>query len=140
MDRTYTHDDTDDFVTEKVTTDVQTAEIYGHIPYRVFVVSLAGGQVANDGEAVETVTVSVVDGLEVARGTDSPEATVLDYDGEATVEIAGTEHSVSISGGTGTLDYATTQPAPATVDVQATALSDVPAESSNVRTIEVTDS
>jgi len=95
------------------------------------------GQLTNDDTDTETVTLEVVDGLEIARGADPAEATVLDYDGTATVEIGGAEHSVSINGGTGTLDYATTQPAPATVDMQATALADVPAEVSNLRTIKL---
>lgn len=128
----------EDFVTEQVTTDAQTAEIYGHLPYRVLVVSLADGQIVNDGTDSVTVTVEIVDGLEIARGTDRIDATILDYDGTATLKIDGTEHSVTISGGTGTLDYATTQTAPATVEVQATALDAKPAEASETVTIEVT--
>jgi hypothetical protein len=131
-----TTDPNGDYVVAVRDTGAQTAVIKQNA-YRQLQLSIEDGLIANDGGDTETVIVTVVDALEVAQGTDPREAAVLDYDGTASVEIDGTEHSVSISDGTGTLDYATTQPAPTTVNVQATGLDSVPAESSNVKTIEV---
>jgi len=134
----YRRDKGSDYITESVKTNTQTAETVGHLPYRVLRLSLSDGKIVNDGAETETVTVKVVDGLEIARGTNRGDATLLDYNGTVTVEIDGAEHSVSISGGVGSLDYATTQTAPTTVNVQAVALDAKPVDSSDVKTIEVT--
>lgn len=105
----YEHRDGDDYVTEVVDTGTQTAEIRGPIPYRQFRVSVDDGQVRNDGADTETVTVEIVDGLEVARGTDPTDASVLPVDATARVNIDGAEVSVSLTGGSGTRDVTTTK-------------------------------
>jgi hypothetical protein len=125
----YIHNDGDEFVTEQVTTDAQTAEIRGHLPYRVLRLSLADGQLANDGTAKETVTVKVVDGLEVARGTDPVDATVLDHDGNVTVTVDGVETTKAITNGSMSFDVTTEKSAGSTIEVVAESLADHPAES-----------
>jgi len=132
----YQHNDGDDYVTELVNTDTQTAEITGHIPHRHLHVSLADGQVANDGTNTETVTVAVVDGLEIARGTVPSEATVLDYDGDVTLSVDSAEMTKTLTGGSVSFDVTTEKPAGSTIEIVAETLADHPAESDSA-TIEV---
>jgi hypothetical protein len=125
----YQHNDSDDYVTELVTTDAQTAEIDGHLPYRVLSLSANNGQVANDGTDTETVTVKVVDGLEVARGIDPANATVLDYDGDVTLTVDGQKTTKTVTNGSVEFDLTTDKPAGSEIDVVAESLADHPAES-----------
>lgn len=123
----FARDTGDEYVTEKVHTDTQTAEIRGHIPARHLRLSLADGQVVNDGQDTETVAVSVVSGLQVARG--NTPADVLDEDGTATVDIDGQPVEVDLTGGTGQREVTTTAAAGTTISVEAVGLADHPAES-----------
>lgn len=132
----YTHSDGDDYVTEITETPNQTAEAYGHIPYRVATISLADGSVANDGTDTETVTVEIVDGLEVARGTAPADASTLAESGTLTLSIDGAEVSVSLSDGTGRKDVTTTKSSGSTIDIEATGYDGGPIEADAV-TIEV---
>lgn len=106
------------------------------VPYRKLHVSLSDGQVANDDTDTETVSVAVVDGLEVARGTDPAEATVLDYDGDVALTIDGVKTTKTLSGGGVTFDVTTTKDAGETIEIVAGSLADHPAESDSA-TIEV---
>jgi len=101
-------------------------------PYRRFVVTLDDGRVINDETDTETVTVYVVDGLEVARGTDPREAAVLDYDGDVTLTIDGVETTKTLSNGTVSFDVTTDKPAGSTIKVEADSLTDHPSESDSV--------
>lgn len=134
----YVHNDGDDYVTEQVDTGNQVAEVYGHIPYRHLLVTVSDGQIANDGEDTETVTVEAVDGLEVARGTDPTEASVLDYDGDMTVTVDGQEVTKTLTNGSVEFDITTEKSAGSTIEIVAESLVDHPAKSDSV-TIEVTD-
>lgn len=129
----YTHNDGDDYVTELVTTDAQTAEVYGHLPYRVLQVGVSDSQLTNDGTDTETVTVEVVSGLDVARGDDP---TVLDYDGDVTISIDGNETTKALTNGTVAFDLTTDKPAGSEIEIVAKSLADHPAESDSA-TIEV---
>jgi len=128
----YIHNDGDRFVTEKVDTGIQVAEVHGHIPFRQLLVRLNDGQVTNSGTDTETVTINVVDGLEVARGTDPNNATVLGYEGGLTVSIDGVETTKTLSNGTVSFDLTTDKPAGSTITVIAESLADHPAESDSV--------
>jgi len=125
----YHHDDGDGYVTELISTETQTAEVSGHLPYRVFRVSLSDGQLTNDGTDTETATVKVVDGLEVARGTTPSNATVLDYNGDVTLTIDGAAVTRTASSGVATVDVTTEKAAGSTIEVGAVGLDGVPAES-----------
>ncbi|MBP1953593.1 hypothetical protein J2752_000474 [Halarchaeum rubridurum] len=117
---------------------MQTATIHQSTPFRVLHLTTSDdGQLPNDGSATETLQVAVVDGLQVARGTDPSDADVLDAGGEATVTVDGVAQSVSLTGGTGSLDVTTTASAGSTIRVQATDLAEHPAEQSDVVEIEV---
>ena len=106
--------------------------------YRLLSVSPQDGKIINDGADTEKVTISVVDGLEVARGTGPAEATVLGEDHTATVEIDGSPVDVPITDGSGTKEITTTKRDGSTISVEAVGLDGVPAESDSA-TIEVTN-
>lgn len=123
----YVLNDGDDYVTEKVTTDAQTAEVYGHLPYRVFHVTTDGGTITNDGEDTVAVTISVVDGLEIARGTDRQNATVLDVSDDVSLTVNGADITKSLENGTMSFDVTTTKTAGGMVDITAVSLVNHPA-------------
>jgi len=132
----YTHDEGDDFVTRVIETHAQTAKVHGDISYRQFRISVSDGEISNDGKNTETVTVEVVDGLEVARGTDTADATVLDVNDDAILAVDGSEQTVTISAGTGSVDLTTTKEAGSTIKIEAVELSSHPADRDSA-TIEV---
>jgi len=129
----YIHNNGDGYVTELTHTESQTAETYGHIPYRQLCVSLSDGQIPNDATATETVTVKVVSGLDVARG-DPP--TVLDYNGDVTLSVDGQQITKNLTNGKVTFDLSTTKSAGAEIEVVAESLANHPATSDSA-TIEV---
>lgn len=129
----YTHGAGDEYVTEEVTTETQTAEVYGHLPYHVFRVSLVDGSLVNDGTDTETVTVKVVNGLDVARGDDP---TVLDYDDDVTLSVDGQQTTKILTSGSVEFDLTTDKSAGSEIEIVAESLADHPAESDSA-TIEV---
>jgi len=129
---------TGEFVRAEGKTPNQTFAFPHFSPARVTHVFIQDGQVANDGSDTETITVEVVDGLEVARGTDPAEATVLDYDGDVTLTIDGAvETTKTLTDGSVSFDVTTEKPAGTTIEIVAESLADHPAESDRVE-IEVT--
>ena len=133
----HTHSDGDDYLTIEIETDEQTATEYGTRPYRVARLSIDDGQVANNGTDTETVGVAIVDGLDVARGTDPADASTLTESGTLTLSIDGAEVSVSISDGTGSKDVTTTKSAGSTIDVGAVGFDGGPIDPDTIE-IEVT--
>jgi hypothetical protein len=133
----YQHDAGDEFVTEEVETGAQTAEVYGHLPYRVAHLSSEDGQLVNDGTDTETVTVELRDGLEIARGTDPANAALVAESRTVVVEIDGAEQSVDVTDGSGTVDLSTQKSAGSTITVEAVWLSDGPALNTDSIEIEV---
>lgn len=129
----YRHDSDEEFVTEVTTTETQTSETVGHIPYRQFWLSADDRQVVGDGTDTETISVGVVSGLDVARGTSPANATTLSVTDDATIVVDGAEQTVSLSSGTATLDVQTTRPAGARIDVEAIDLASSPADSATVQ-------
>lgn len=117
-----------DYVLEEIDKESQTA-LRKIGPYRVFRVSTDDAQVANDGTDTETVTVDVVDGLEVARGTDFADAAVLDVDDDATLLVDGVGQTVTITAGTGSIDVTTTTSAGSSIEIVAESLASAPADS-----------
>jgi len=105
-------------------------------PYRRLHITLADGFVANDGTDTEAVTVEVVDGLEVARGAELTDATVLDYDGDVTMSIDGVEVVKTLANGSVSFNLTAEKSAGKTIDIVAKSLADHPAESDSA-TIEV---
>lgn len=132
----YTHNDGDEHVTEQVDTGNQVAEVTGHISHRHLTVTVSDDQVANDGSDTETVTINVVDGLGVARGTDPADATVLDYSGDVTLRVDGVETTKTLTSGSVEFDVTTEKPAGSEIQIEAVGLADHPAESDGA-TIEV---
>lgn len=90
--------------------------------YRELFVSLDDGQVTTGGTDTETVTVEVVDGVQLARG-DDPDR--LDIDATLTCRVDGVEQSIEMTGGKATLDITTSKPAGATISVEAVGLNGV---------------
>lgn len=132
----YIHNDGDGCVTEQVDTGTQVAEIYGHLPYRVFCITFGDGQVTNDNTDTETVTVEVVDGLKVARGTDPANATVLDYGGDVTLSVDDQQTNKTLTNGSVEFELTTDKPAGSEIEIVVESLGDHPAESDSA-TIEV---
>ena len=111
-------------------TDPNTpARVHPHSAYRTLSVSTEDGDISNDGADTETVMISVVDGLEVVRGTDPADATVLDYDGDVTLSIDGVETTKTLSNGNVSFNLTTDKSAGSTITVTAKSLADHPAES-----------
>lgn len=132
----YTRNDGDDYVTEEVDTGNQVVEVTGHILYYQLAVSPDTGEVINDGTDTETVTINVVDGLEVARGTDPADATTLDYSGDVTLRADGVETTKTLTNGSVSFDLTTEKTAGSEIEIEAVDLADHPAESDSA-TIEV---
>ena len=128
------HSDGDDWLTEfdYRWSNGDYATAYGSTPYRHLRLSLDDGSAVNDGSDIETVTIEVVDGLEVARGTGPAEATVLDYNGDVTLRIDDSEVVKTLSNGSVSLDLTTEKPAGSTIEIVAESLADHPAESDRV--------
>lgn len=117
-------------VQKTVTTDSDTTHVYPSVSdYRVLSVVAEDRELANDGADIETLTISVVDGLEVAQGTDPADAPVLDYTGDVVLAVDGAEVTRTADAGTATLDVTTEKSAGATIEVEAVGLDGVPAES-----------
>jgi hypothetical protein len=126
----YEHTTGDEYVTELTHTETQTAETYGHLPYRQLRVSAEDGQLKNSGSDTETIIIEVINGLQLARG-ETP-ADVLAYDGDVTVEIDGAETTKSMTGGSVSFDVTTSKPAGASISVRAVGLNNHPVESDSV--------
>lgn len=134
----YTHNEGEPFVTEHVDTGTQVAEITGHIPYHKLRAETEDGEIAGDGQDTETVTIEVVDGLEIARGSEADPAAVLDYDGDVTLSIDGVETTKALTDGSVSFEVTTEKLAGSTIEIVAESLADHPAESDSA-TIEVVE-
>lgn len=107
--------------------------------YRHIHVSLSDSKLVNGGASTTTVTIKVVDGIEVARGTEPVDATVLDYDGDVTISVDGNETTKTLTNGSVSFDLTTDKPAGSEIEIVAESLADHPAESDST-TIEVVSS
>lgn len=136
MTKKWKHSDGDDYLELHITTDTQTA-IDRATAYRWLHVSLSDTTILNDGSDSVTVTIEVIDGFEIATGTNRSNATVLPFDGDVYVEVDGAETTKTLSGGSLSFDVTTTKDSGSTIDIQATNLASVEAESHSA-TIEVT--
>lgn len=132
----YTHTDGDEKITEHITTDKQTVEIYGHLPFLHLCVTVQDGKIKNNGSDTETISISVVDGLEIVRGTDPTEATVLAYDGDANIKFDGQQATKTVTNGSVEFELTTDKPAGSEIKIVAESLADHPAERDSA-TIEV---
>jgi len=124
----YHHDQNDDYVTEQIDTGTQIAELHGHIPYRKLRVAPTDGSLINDGSATETVTVTVIDGLEIARGTKPSNATVLSYDGDVRLSVDGSQTVKTLSNGSVSFDVTTTKSAGSEIKIVAESINNHPAD------------
>lgn len=106
--------------------------------YRQLVLMLEDGVLLNDGTETETLRVEIVNGLEIARGTDISNASLIIEDHTATLTVDGTEVDVTVTDGTGKTDITTTKSDGSTIDVQVAGLTSHAASESNIKTIEVT--
>lgn len=112
------------------------ARVQPHSAYRHLNVTLADGTVVNDDTDDEAVSIEIIDGLEVVRGTTTTDATVLDYNGDVTISVDGAEMTKTLSNGSVSFDVTTEKPAGSTIKIVAETLGDHPAESDSA-TIEV---
>jgi len=122
----FAHNDGDDYLTELTHTDFQTAETYGHIPYRLLSVSVSKGSVVNDGTDTETVTIRCLSSLDMVNNN---RETVLSYDGDVTVTVNGAEITKALTNGSVSFDLTTTKTAGSEIQVVTESLVDHPAES-----------
>lgn len=93
------------------------------------------GQIQNNTDT-ETIVITVVDGLEVVRGTHPTNATVLDYNGDVNLSVDGTTTTKTLTNGSVSFDLTTDKPAGSEIEIVAESLADYPAESDSA-TIEV---
>jgi hypothetical protein len=126
----YSHSSGDKFVTERVTTNSQTATKTGHLPYHRLRISHDDGVITNNGTETETIAVEVVDGVQVARG--NTPADTLNYTGDVIIEINGAETTKSVTDGSVSFDLTTSKPAGAEITVQAAGLNNHPTDSDAV--------
>lgn len=131
----YTHDPGDKFVNELIDTGTQVAEVTGHIPYHKLRVEADDGEIAGDGQDTETVTISVISGLDYVS---NDRETVISYSGEVTGTVDGTERTAQITDGTVSFDVTTDKPAGETMEIEAMTLGDVPADPDQA-TVEVVE-
>jgi len=140
MSLTKDYDRSGDWVEEHIYTPTESVNNPAIKPtfaaYRALRLTLADSQLANDGQDTETITVEVVDGLEVARGIDPANATVLGYDGDVTISVDGAETTKTLTNGSVSFDATTTKSAESVIEVVAENLTDHPADPDSA-TIEV---
>lgn len=118
-------------------TELNSPSVNHHyLPYRHLRLSLNEGKILNDNTDTEKVTVEVVDGLEIARGTEPTDATVLDYDGDVTLTVDGAETTKTLTNGSVSFDLITDKQAGSEIEIIAESLADHPAEHDSA-TIEV---
>jgi hypothetical protein len=123
----------DDWVEYHLTTTDNDPFIdHHHRPARHFRVTSSGGTVANDGIGVETITVEVVDGLEIARGIAPDDTTTLNYSGDVTLTIDGVETIKTLTDGSVSFGLTTEKPAGSVIKIAAESLTDHPVESDRV--------
>jgi len=132
----FTHNEGDDYITELTHTETQTAETCGHLPYRHILLTISDDTIVNDGTDTIAISLSVVDGLEIARGTEPTDATVLDYDGDVTVTVDGIKTTKTLTNGSVEFDLTTDKQAGSEIEIVAESLADHPAESDSA-TVEV---
>lgn len=116
------------YIKEIVETESQTATIEGHLKYRVLSVSVSKDKIINDGVDTVTVTITVLDGLDIARGTDPGAATVLDYDGNVSILIEGNEMTKLATNGTVQFELTADKTAGSSLECVAVGLDGHPAE------------
>lgn len=90
-------------------------------PYRWLSVSVDDGNVVNDGEETESVTVEVINGLQAVRGNIDPD--VLQYDGGVALEIDDAEMTKTLTDGRVVFDVTTEKSAGNSIDIVAKSLS-----------------
>jgi hypothetical protein len=125
-DISFKHSGGDEYVSRVIETDNQTARTKGSHPYHQLRLSTGDATLHNDGSDTETVTVAVVNGLQLVRGT-VPDT--LSYDGEVLINIEGAETTKTLTDGSVSFDISTSKPAGAEITVRAVGLNDHPAES-----------
>jgi len=119
----------DDYVTELVHTEAQTAEAYGHIPYRLLSVSVDDGQITNDGTDAETVKVECLSNLDMVSNN---RKTVLSYDGDVTLFVDGQQTTKTLTNGSVEFELTTDKPAGSEIEIIADSVIDHPAEADRV--------
>jgi hypothetical protein len=90
-------------------------------PYRWLSVSVDDGKILNDGKDTESVTVEVINGLQVAR--DNTPADVLQYDGDVILKVNGAEMAKTLTDGRVVFDVTTEKSAGNSIDIVAKSLS-----------------
>lgn len=108
-------------------------------------VTLSSDTILNDGSDTVTITVSVREGIEIARNYGDPkwavtDASLVEVTGEATIEIDGQPMTVSLTDGVGEKPVRTdptTISAGDSITVQAVSLADHPATESKPQEIQV---
>lgn len=125
-----------DYVSKTENTDRQEYQIPLFRAYRALYIQVDDGEVTTGGDDTETVSVRLVDGLEVARGTDRGDATVLAENGAVTLSVDGAAVDVDLTDGVGSTSISTNKSAGTTIDVEATDYSGGPVEG-GAATIEV---
>ncbi len=129
----YKHNDGDDYVTELIDTGTQVAEVTGHIPYYKLRVETNDGEITGDGQDTETVTISVMSGLDYVS---NDRETVIGYSGEVAGTVDGIERTTQIRDGTVSFDVTTDKAAGSEIEIVAKSLADHPAQTDSA-TIEV---
>lgn len=129
----YTHNDGERYVTELVDTGKQVAEIAGHIPYHKLRVETEDGEIIGDGEDTETVTISVISGLDFVSNN---RETIIEYDGNVTLSVDRQQTIKTLANGSVSFELSTTKSAGSEIELVAGSLADHPAESDRA-TIEV---
>jgi hypothetical protein len=124
------------FIKRVVETDNQNATSPKWSPYRHLCLKLDDGTILNDGSDTETVSVEVVDGLNVAKGTDPANATSLNHNGDVTLSVDGSTTTKTLTNGSVEFDLTTDKSAGSEIEIVAESLADHPAERGSA-TIEV---
>jgi hypothetical protein len=110
--------------------------LHRYLKYMHLNMTLDDVVITNNGVDTEQIEITLVDGLEVVRGTDPTEATVLDYDGDITLTVDGIEMTKTLTNGSVKFNITTDKPAGSEIEIVAESLADHPAESDSA-TIEV---
>lgn len=133
----YVHTDGDDYLTEKVHTETQTATVETSIPYRFIRLSVEDGRVTANGVDTEMITTEVVDNQQRRANPQTPANRLTAYDGTAIITIDGTVVEVTVQSGVGRTPITVPSGRKYDVNVQPTRLIDQPAEVGSPHTITV---
>jgi hypothetical protein len=131
----YELDESGEYLNKLIETSTSTdknnpAVVHQFRPYHQLRLSVDDGELINDGTDTETVTVELIDGLQVVRG--NTPADVIDAAGDVILKIDGGEITKSLIDGAVSFEISTSKPIGSTIVVRVAEVNSHPSDSESV--------